>query len=93
MSGVIFGAEWTKNQGSTLMQCPPTPGPGCKILTRGWRLASAIISHGSTPSESDSIDNSFAKAMFTSRYEFSVSLVISAAIALVVKISPWTKVS
>ena len=25
----------TINHGSTAMQCPPTPGPGCKILTRG----------------------------------------------------------
>ena len=23
------------NHGSTAIQCPPTPGPGCKILTRG----------------------------------------------------------
>src|SRR5438034_364176 len=24
------------------MQCPPTPGPGLRILTRGWRLARSI---------------------------------------------------
>src|SRR3546814_10309233 len=35
------------NHGSTAMQCPPTPGPGCRIFTRGCRLASRITSHTS----------------------------------------------
>ena len=40
----------TMNQGSTAMQWPPTPGPGCRMLTRGWRLASRITSQTSMPS-------------------------------------------
>ena len=69
--------------GIQLVFGPPTPGPGERILTRGWRLANSMISQGSTPSRSQTIESSLAKAIFTSRYEFSTSLVISAAIALV----------
>lgn len=36
MSGVTSGAASTRNHGSTLMQCPPTPGPGVRMFTRGW---------------------------------------------------------
>jgi enoyl-[acyl-carrier protein] reductase I len=50
ISGVCSGAPATMNHGSTAMQCPPTPGPGCRMLTRGWRLASRITSHTSSPS-------------------------------------------
>ncbi|MEI9927200.1 MAG: hypothetical protein WDN44_05170 [Sphingomonas sp.] len=66
------------NQGSTAMQCPPTPAPGRRIETRGWRLASAIARHTSIPRSSQISDNSLAKAMLTSRYEFSTNLTSSA---------------
>ena len=74
------------------MQCPPTPGPGCKMLTRGCRLANLINSHTLMFSLSQIIDSSLAKAMFTSLKLFSVSLHISAVRALVITHSPSTKV-
>src|SRR5699024_11786283 len=63
---------------STAMQWPPTPGPGCKILTRGCRFASSMTSHTSIPNSSLIMDSSLAKAMLTSRNEFSTSFDISA---------------
>ena len=36
----------TINQGSTAIQCPPTPGPGCKILTLGCLFAISMSSQG-----------------------------------------------
>ena len=45
----------------------PTPGPGWRMLTRGWRLARRITSHTSSPIASATIDSSLAKAMLTSR--------------------------
>ena len=87
------GAASTMNHGSTAMQCPPTPGPGCSTLTRGWWLASSISSQTSMSSSWQIIDSSLAKAMFTSRNEFSTSLAISAVRRLVSRISPWQKVS
>jgi hypothetical protein len=86
------GLRLTMNQGSTAMQCPPTPGPGWRILTRGWRLASRISSHTLMSSLSQMIDSSLAKAMFTSRKAFSVSLHISAVRAVVTTHSPFTNV-
>ena len=62
----------------TAMQWPPTPGPGCRMSTRGWRLASPMSSQGSTRRESHTSEISFANAMFTSRYAFSVSFTSSA---------------
>ncbi|MNN67447.1 hypothetical protein D3C81_1830810 [compost metagenome] len=88
-SGVLL----TMNQGSTAMQCPPTPGPGCRMLTRGWRLARRISSHTLISSLSQIIDNSLAKAMLRSRKLFSVSLHISAVRKLVMTHSPSTKSS
>ena len=44
-----FGAQIervAKNDDGSLS--PPTPGPGCKIFTRGWRLASLITSQTSS---------------------------------------------
>ncbi|MNP33832.1 hypothetical protein D3C76_1270940 [compost metagenome] len=83
-SGVLL----TINQGSTAMQWPPTPGPGCKILTRGWRLARRIRSQTLIFSLSQIIESSLAKAIFTSRKLFSVSLHISAVRASVTMHSP-----
>ena len=60
ISGVRSGAASTRNQGSTLMQCPPTPGPGRRMSTRGWRLARAIASQTSTPKRSARRANSLA---------------------------------
>ena len=74
------------------MQWPPTPQPGCRMLTRGWRLASEINSHTLISSLSQIMESSLTKAMFTSRKEFSVSLHISAVRALVIMQSPFTKV-
>ena len=90
MSGVRSGAEWTMNHGSTAMQWPPTPGPGCRTSTRGWRLASPMSSQGSNPRESHTSEISFAKAMLTSRYAFSVSFTSSAVRAAVVWHRPRT---
>ena len=90
MSGVRSGAEWTMNHGSTAMQWPPTPGPGCRMSTRGWRLASPMSSQGSTPRESHTSETSFANAMFTSRYAFSVSFTSSAVRAPVTWHRPRT---
>ena len=84
------GAWLTMNQGSTAMQWPPTPGPGCRMLTRGWRFARRISSHTLMPSLSQIRDSSFAKAMFTSRKLFSVSLAISAVRQSVSMQSPST---
>ena len=50
------------NQGSTAIQCPPTPHPGCRILTRGCLLASSISSHTFTPALSQIMESSLAKA-------------------------------
>ena len=52
MNGVRSGVAWAINHGSTAMQWPSTPGPGCRMSTRGWRLASSISSHGSIPRKS-----------------------------------------
>jgi hypothetical protein len=61
-------AAWeTMNHGSTAMQCPPTPRPGRRTPTWGWRLASSISSKTSTPTRSQTIDSSLASAMLTSR--------------------------
>ena len=43
-------ARETINQGSTAIQCPPTPGPGCRMFTRGWRFARLMSSHTLMPS-------------------------------------------
>ena len=93
MSLVSSGALDTRNQGSTAMQWPPTPGPGCRMLTRGWRLARSTSSQTSTPTRSQTRANSLAKAMLRSRKEFSVSLVISAVVASVRTSSPAQKVA
>ena len=49
ISRALSPSAETMNHGSTAMQWPPTPGPGCRMLTRGWWLASAISSHTSMP--------------------------------------------
>lgn len=72
-----------KEVGSTAMQCPPTPQPGCRMLTRGCLFAKAISSQTFMPARSHIRDSSLAKAICTSRDEFSVSLHISAVRALV----------
>src|SRR5690625_6557223 len=54
----VSGAAATMNHGSTAMQWPPTPGPGCKILTRGCRFASSMTSQTSIPSSSLIMDSS-----------------------------------
>ena len=53
------------------MQCPPTPEPGCRMLTRGCLLASSISSQTLIPALSQISDSSLAKAIWTSRDEFS----------------------
>ena len=50
MRRLSSGAPATMNQGSTAMQWPPTPGPGRRMSTRGWRLASLIAAQTSTSS-------------------------------------------
>ena len=59
--------ESTINQGSTAMQWPPTPGPGLRILTRGWWLAREISSQTFISKSLEIILSSFAKAMLTLR--------------------------
>ena len=49
ISRACSGAAPTMNHGSTAMQWPPTPGPGCRMLTRGWWLASSMTSQTSSP--------------------------------------------
>ncbi len=90
ISRASSGLRLTMNQGSTAMQWPPTPGPGCRMLTRGWRLASAISSQTSMPSSPQIIESSLAKAMFTSRKLFSVSFAISAVSGVVTMQAPCT---
>ncbi len=48
ISRASSGAAPTMNHGSTAMQCPPTPGPGVRMLTRGWWLASRMTSQTSS---------------------------------------------
>ena len=72
------------------MQCPPTPQPGCNILTLGCLLASSISSHTLIPDLSHISDSSLANAICTSLDEFSTSLHISAVLALVACNSPFT---
>ena len=84
------GALSIINQGSTAIQWPPTPGPGCKIFTRGCRFAKAISDQTSIFSLSQISDNSFAKAIFTSRKEFSVSWDSSAVLESVSNTWPLT---
>ncbi|CSA88218.1 Uncharacterised protein [Vibrio cholerae] len=86
------GQLLTINHGSTAIQWPPTPGPGLRILTRGWRLAKRINSHTLIFNLLHTKESSLAKAMLTSRNEFSVNLAISAVRALVTMHSPFTKV-
>ena len=64
------------------MQWPPTPTPGWWMWLYGCELAAAMISVTSIPRRSATWANSLARAMFTSRYVVSASLVISAASAL-----------
>src|SRR5579875_824578 len=78
MSLACCGAAAAMNHGSTAMQCPPTPGPGRRMLTRGCRLASLINSQTLTRRRSQRTDNSLAKAILTSRYAFSASFANSA---------------
>ena len=88
ISRAVCGAASTMNHGSTAMQWPPTPGPGCRMFTRGWWLASSMSSHTSMPCSAQITDSSLAKAMLTSRKEFSTSLAISAVRVSVSRISP-----
>ncbi len=83
ISRAAAGAPAARNQGSTAMQCPPTPAPGERISTRGWRFASAIASRTSTPSCAAMAASSLAKAMLTSRKAFSASFTNSATRAVV----------
>src|SRR2546430_4725205 len=71
-SSVWAGSTSVRNQGSTGMQCPPTPIPGLKISTRGCALAISIALSMFTPRPSAIMANSFASAMLTSRYVFSM---------------------
>ena len=87
----LSGALAAMNHGSTAMQWPPTPGPGWRIFTRGWRLAMRITSHTLMPARSQTIESSLAKAMLTSRKLFSESLTISAVRESVPTTSPRTK--
>ena len=61
------------------------------MFTRGWWFASRMTSHTSTSTSSQTAASSLAKAMLTSRKEFSVSLAISALVASVSRISPSQK--
>ena len=90
--GVNSGVLLTMNHGSTAIQCPPTPGPGCKILTLGCLLLILISSQTFIPRLSHITDNSFAKAIPTSREAFSVSFAISAVFELVIVKLPLTNV-
>lgn len=74
------------------MQCPPTPGHGCNIFTRGCLLASETSSQTLIPSFSQMIESSLVKAMLTSRKLFSVSLRISDVRAVAVMQSASTKI-
>ena len=74
------------------MQCPPTPGPGVWTFTLGCLLANSISSHTLTPSVSQILSISFARAMLTSLNVFSNSLHTSAVVASVVNTSASTKV-
>ena len=78
------------NQGSIGIQWPPTPMPGLRILTRGCLLARLIAATGSMSNELATEDNSFANAMFTSLYVFSINLTNSAVTSSVNNISPFT---
>src|SRR5699024_2730284 len=90
--GDCIGAAWWMNQGSTAMQCPPTPGPGLRICTRGWRFANLITSQPLIPNDWETSLNSLANAMFRSLKEFSASFVNSAVVASVTTNSPWQNV-
>ena len=59
------------------MQCPPTPAPGDNMSTLGCLFVNPINSLTSIPKLSQIIDNSFAKAIFTSLKLFSVNLASS----------------
>ena len=85
-----IGKSAVRKYGSTAMQCPPTPQPGCRIFTRGCLFARLISSQTFIPALSQMSDNSFAKAIWTSREEFSVSLHISAVFAFVRCSLPFT---
>ena len=63
------------------MQCPPTPSPGWWMCEYGWLFAAAMTSWMSTPTRSAYRANSLARAMLTSRYVVSASLLNSAASA------------
>ena len=67
MSRELYGAISFRNHGSTGMQWPPTPMPGARIFTRGWRLANPITVRVSTATSSQMCENSLASAMLTSR--------------------------
>jgi len=65
------------------MQCPPTPQPGWSMLTRGCLFAKFINSQTFMPALSHINESSLAKAICTSREEFSVNLHISAVLQFV----------
>ena len=92
IKGVFSLSCETMNQGSTAMQCPPTPVPGCNIFTLGCLLANSIKFHILIPCLSQTIDNSFANAIFTSLKLFSANLHISAVFASVSNKFPLTNV-
>ena len=79
-----------KNHGSTAIQWPPTPTPGLRIFTLGCLFVKLIKSQIFTFNFSEIIDNSLAKDIWRSRYEFSASLHSSAVLASVSSISPLT---
>ena len=61
------------------------------MFTRGCLFAMRTISRTSMPSDRQILASSLAKAMFTSRYVFSTTLVISAVRMSVTAISPLQK--
>ena len=75
------------------MQCPPTPGPGVKILTLGCLFAIRIISYTSILSDLQIFANSFAYAMLISLNVFSTTFVISAVLISVNTSSASQKVA
>ena len=62
------------------MQCPPSPGPGLKLMKpNGFVAAASVTSQMSMPIRSHSWASSLTSAMLTERKMFSSSFVSSAA--------------
>ena len=62
------------------MQCPPSPGPGLKLMKpNGFVAAAPTTSHTSMLIRSQSCASSLTSAMLTERKMFSSSFVSSAA--------------